>query len=971
MSTLVEKSSSCNCDQFAQMVVDLNCQNEFLKVQYEGMKSLHCLESNGVQFDDGNRVLHEKIELLSREIREREQMHNAAEDALTHLRTAYTEADAKAQELETKLVQVQQKMEQEMKVRDDKNNELDLKLGRLHKRAKQRIQEIQKEKDDLEARLREVNEMAERGSSQQTSMQQELERTRQQANEALRALDVERQQLRTSNSKLRDTVEEERRLLEAKEKAFEEVQHSLFEKEQMLEEVRQLLQNAEEQKQASIAELSSKQQMHLASLESQLADALSDRSKAADTISALQVLLAVKESEIAEMDAALTGEAVRLKAAAETAKGEVIQMKHEHEKEKETWESAYRTLRTKLEVAEGIRLQFEIEAEKMRSQLELELSMKIQLLNTRDAELLAAKDEMIRLQSEFSAYKVRAHALFLKKDAELSAAKDSDLLKAQEEAVKKTTKLERDRGFLLGNDKDAALTYMEQRLRNTEIKLDSVNSNYRLEKESWQINLESLEEAWRIKCEALVAQNDVSTSQDLQRELKELKLRFRKLQEEHNSFRDIADRMIEEKDKEVSRLLDDNKNLHRSLLMKPSIEHNGNHNSDFQKQGGPISSTAAAEQQILILARQQAQREEELAQSQRHILALQEEVEELERENRLHNQQKPQDDDVLSVQSIGRRKTAGSRYIPAGERERQFSGRDRGRGSHPPVDTPLRDHYRQRPLGSPPRPPRHPYATTWQDDEYSSDSEEELRPQLRQKGKKNDIEALAKAISEQMHNVHLKIPEFTEKSDADAFIEWLDRLNCSTSEAYRGLSPYFGMVENAERAEGDVYPMNYGEVAFGKLQSLKMGLSSLDDYTDQYYLFEARARLHETEQQRLAKQANELHAQHRPPVPTATPTAPAMPVHHEAMLKEELRNMERMEKREGVDMTYLKNVVIKLLETGEVEALLPVIGMLLQFSPDEIQKCQQAYHSLTDVPPSPASDASASGPSLFSRFSFS
>lgn len=36
----------------------------------------------------------------------------------------------------------------------------------------------------------------------------------------------------------------------------------------------------------------------------------------------------------------------------------------------------------------------------------------------------------------------------------------------------------------------------------------------------------------------------------------------------------------------------------------------------------------------------------------------------------------------------------------------------------------------------------------------------------------------------------------------------------------------------------------------------------------------------------------------------------------EAMLKAELRNMERMKKREGVDMTYLKNVILKLLETG-------------------------------------------------------
>lgn len=57
------------------------------------------------------------------------------------------------------------------------------------------------EKDDLEARLRDMNETAERASSQQSSLQQELERTRQQANEALRAIDAERQQLRSENNK--------------------------------------------------------------------------------------------------------------------------------------------------------------------------------------------------------------------------------------------------------------------------------------------------------------------------------------------------------------------------------------------------------------------------------------------------------------------------------------------------------------------------------------------------------------------------------------------------------------------------------------------------------------------------------------------------------------------------------------------------------------------------------------------------
>lgn len=57
------------------------------------------------------------------------------------------------------------------------------------------------EKEDLEAQFRDVNEKAEQASSQLSTLQQELDRTRQQANEALKAIDVERQQLRSANNK--------------------------------------------------------------------------------------------------------------------------------------------------------------------------------------------------------------------------------------------------------------------------------------------------------------------------------------------------------------------------------------------------------------------------------------------------------------------------------------------------------------------------------------------------------------------------------------------------------------------------------------------------------------------------------------------------------------------------------------------------------------------------------------------------
>eukprot|EP00256_Glycine_max_P020049 XP_003538906.1 protein GRIP [Glycine max] len=743
-------------DQLLQMVMDLRFQNDFLKSQFEGFKNVDSVHSDssiqkGVGgSEDGEsdivKELKEKIQLLNKEFLEEKQTRIASEEALKHLQTAYSEAEAKAQELSEKLAEARTKLDQ-VKEREEKYSELDSKFNRLHKRAKQRIQEVQKEKDDLEARFSEVNEIAERASSQQSALQQELERTRKQANEALKAMDSDRQQLRSANNNLRDTMEDLRRSLQPKENAIEALQQSIAEKEQMLEDMRGLLQAAEEKRQAALAELSAKHQKNIESLEAQINDALSDRSKATESISSLQVLVAEKESRIAEMEAASTGEAARLRAAVESVKGELSHIKEEHENERESWETASQALKAKLEIAESNCIRAEVEVAKIRSQLESEVSTQTRILNMRDAELLAAKEEISSLEKEFSSYKVRAHALLQKKDAELAAAKDSEQLKDLEETLKEVENEvlsiteERDRVLqdlqsAMANhekelaERDTALENVKQQIRSLEIKLDSANAKHLKEKEEWGLSLQNVQETWRIRCEAMKAENEATATKDMQKELEELKQRCKKLKEEHASFHDLADRMIEEKDYEISRLLDENKNLRQSLQSRPSVDQNDNYTTALHKLDATNLSPSEAEQQILILARQQAQREEELAQSQRHILALQEEIEELERENRLHSQQ-------------------------------------------------------------------------------------------------------------------------------------------------------------------------------------------------------------------------------------------------EAMLKDELRNMERSKKREGVDMTYLKNVILKLLETGEVEVLLPVIGMLLQFSPEEIQKCQQAYHNSTDVPPNPASDTSGSGLSLFSRFTFS
>lgn len=68
------------------------------------------------------------------------------------------------------------------------------------------------------------------------------------------------------------------------------------------------------------------------------------------------------------------------------------------------------------------------------------------------------------------------------------------------------------------------------------------------------------------------------------------------------------------------------------------------------------------------------------------------------------------------------------------------------------------------------------------------------------------------------------------------------------------------------------------------------------------------------------------------------------------VLKDEIRSLRRTAERErmGADVTemeYLKTVIVKLLETGEFEALLPVVATLLKLDPEEVSRVRGAYEA--------------------------
>ncbi|KAF6176658.1 hypothetical protein GIB67_034520 [Kingdonia uniflora] len=226
-------------------------------------------------------------------------------------------------------------------------------------------------------------------------------------------------------------------------------------------------------------------------------------------------------------------------------------------------------------------------------------------------------------------------------------------------------------------------------------------------------------------------------------------------------------------------------------------------------------------------------------------------------------------DDGFNLHSTGaptgRHVPGRGQYAPFGERQQQFSERGQGRGFNPSIDTLLREHKEQyRPAGSPLRPSRHPYATQYPDDKYYTKTEFERQPQRH--GHDTDIKALVRALTELTHDLHLK---FDGKSDADAFIDWLDKVEKIVNYKRYGdlkqvaivesrLSGYaltwWNSVQRSHKSQG--YPMI---IEWSKMRcDMIERLSTIDDYTDQFYLLESCACLRETKQQQVSKSAGTI-----------------------------------------------------------------------------------------------------------------
>lgn len=685
----------------------------------------------------------EKVEELQAQLQERVEKLQVYETAARDAKNARLAIDESTSDLNSKLDQVNKQLEEEFR----KYAELDAKFGRLLKRSKQRIQEVQKEKDDLEIQFKALEVKATEALAQQAALQADLNATRNQAGDAIRNLDSERQQLNNSLRRTRQDMEELRKAMEAKEHELNETSSLVYEKEQQLAELTLKLKEAETNQEVAMLGLKETYQKVVESYEQQLAEAAKERTKGDEALSTLQAQLADKETKLAEVEAASSGELVRLGAMLDAARGDIQRLLSEHKKERETereaHESTVTSLMNKLEASELLLHQVEMAAGSRRSQLESELEGCRQVLSATQVELATARSETKLQAQELAAYKVRAQALLQRKEAALQAAQDSSKVTALESALEEakaqaaaaTTARDQAMRRLDAtvadyqrqlNAQSGVIEEADRHIRDLTTQLELIKAQVKSQQVDYERRLHQAEQALSSRPEAPAP---APVNQDLEKELTALRVSETQLKSEFESYKEMIDSMMGKKDEEIMRLAEERNTLQKHLSQKAP-------NNVVERSVTSSPPPPLAEQQILQLARLQAQKEEEVARCLRHIEALQEEVKELEQENRLR-------------------------------------------------------------------------------------------------------------------------------------------------------------------------------------------------------------------------------------------------VHQISILKEEYQNSERSQKRSTVDMTYVKNVILKLLETGEVEALLPVIAMLLQFSPDELRRCQEAYkmQAVAEVPLSGAAavvDAAAAAPrSLLSRFTLS
>ncbi|KAF6136401.1 hypothetical protein GIB67_006641 [Kingdonia uniflora] len=210
----------------------------------------------------------------------------------------------------------------------------------------------------------------------------------------------------------------------------------------------------------------------------------------------------------------------------------------------------------------------------------------------------------------------------------------------------------------------------------------------------------------------------------------------------------------------------------------------------------------------------------------------------------------------------------GEHYAPPFEQHSQLNGHGRDRGFNPPVGTLVCDQH-ERPMDHLYEHPDTRMLLVIRMVMIVTHTRFERQPHRHGRG--TDIEALTRVLTEQAHDLHLKVQEFDDKSDADAFIDWLDKIEKIFTYKRYGDPKQVAIVEY--RLFG------YALTWWNSVQQSRMsqGYLMIIEWSMMRRDMKERFIAMNYEIVQLAKQANEFQiTQSSPPIPTQTITFPAI-----------------------------------------------------------------------------------------------
>eukprot|EP01094_Clydonella_sp_ATCC50884_P000688 TRINITY_DN1051_c0_g1_i1.p1 TRINITY_DN1051_c0_g1~~TRINITY_DN1051_c0_g1_i1.p1 ORF type:complete len:1038 (+),score=357.80 TRINITY_DN1051_c0_g1_i1:49-3162(+) len=226
----------------------------------------------------------------------------------------------------------------------------------------------------------------------------------------------------------------------------------------------------------------------------------------------------------------------------------------------------------------------------------------------------------------------------------------------------------------------------------------------------------------------------------------------------------------------------------------------------------------------------------------------------------------------------------------------------------------------------------------------------EIQEYQREIQRQKDEHASAYHALEQRMDLYRQRQEETldqKQATVDELNQQIAKLNTKLDDLVKERTELSAEVKRLSRAKNPLEADSMGrsfshaDVASRRLQESREPLSRTTSEPvsagDDSFLQAQKAATHMTEIEELRARMREYEQALRD-----SEELNRLSIEQQRVLKDEIRELERAQKREGANLLYLKNVIVKYMITKDHESMLPVLSTILAFSPEDIKSIKEA-----------------------------